>query len=63
VDAGFVNWSPEVLEHLKRKTRRGRSVVAEDIAEAALYLAADAQSTTGPTILVDGGVVALGPNA
>jgi enoyl-[acyl-carrier-protein] reductase (NADH) len=63
VDAGFVNWSPEVLEHLKRKTRRGRSVVAGDIAEAALYLAADAQSTTGPTILVDGVVVALGPNA
>jgi len=63
VDTGFANWSPEVLEHLKRKTRLGRAVVAEDIAEAAVYLAADAQSTTGQTILVDGGVVALGPNA
>jgi 3-oxoacyl-[acyl-carrier protein] reductase len=63
VDTGFVNWSPEVLEHLKRKTRLGRAVVAEDIAEAAVYLAADAHSTTGQTILVDGGVVALGPNA
>jgi 3-oxoacyl-[acyl-carrier protein] reductase len=63
VDTGFVNWSPEVLEHLKKKTRLGRPVVAEDIAEAAVYLAADAHSTTGQTILVDGGVVALGPNA
>ena len=63
VDTGFVNWSPEVLEHLKRKTRLGRPVVSEDIAEAAVYLAADAHATTGQTILVDGGVVALGPNA
>ncbi len=63
VDTGFVNWSPEELKHLKRKTRLGRPVVPEDIAEAAVYLAADAHSTTGQTILVDGGVVALGPNA
>jgi 3-oxoacyl-[acyl-carrier protein] reductase len=63
VDTGFVNWSPEELERLKRKTRLGRPVVSEDIAEAAVYLAADAHSTTGQTILVDGGVVALGPNA
>ena len=63
VNTGFVNWSPEVLEHLKRKTRLGRPVVSEDIAEAAVYLAADAHATTGQTILVDGGVVALGPNA
>ena len=63
VDTGFVNWSPEVLEHLKRKTRLGRAVVSEDIAEAAVYLAADANASTGQTILVDGGVVALGPNA
>ena len=63
VDTGFVNWSAEELENLKRKTRLGRPVVSEDIAEAAVYLAADAHSTTGQTILVDSGVVALGPNA
>ncbi len=63
VDTGFVNWSPEVLEQLKRKTRLGRPVVAEDVADAAVFLAADANSSTGQTILVDGGVVALGPNA
>jgi len=63
VDTGFVNWSPEVLAHLKKKTRLGRPVVAEDIANAAVFLAADANASTGQTILVDGGVVALGPNA
>ena len=63
VDTGFVNWTPEVLEQLKRKTRLGRSIVAEDIADAAVFLAADANASTGQTILVDGGVVALGPNA
>ncbi len=63
VDTGFVNWSPEVLDYLKKKTRLGRPVVAEDIADAAVFLAADANSSTGQTILVDGGVVALGPNA
>ena len=62
VDTGFVNWTPEVLEHLQRKTRLGRPVVAEDIADAAVFLAADANASTGQTILVDGGGVALGPN-
>ena len=63
VDTGFVNWSSEVLEFLKRKTRLGRPVAAEDIADAAVFLAADANASTGQTILVDGGMVALGPNA
>jgi 3-oxoacyl-[acyl-carrier protein] reductase len=63
VDTGFVNWTPEVLEQLKRKTRLGRSIVAEDIADAAVFLAADANASTGQTILVDGGAVALGPHA
>ena len=63
VDTGFVNWTPEVLEHLQRKTRLGQPVVAEDIADAAVFLAADANASTGQTILVDGGGVALGPNA
>jgi 3-oxoacyl-[acyl-carrier protein] reductase len=61
VDTGFVNWTPEVLEQLKSKNRLQRPVTAEDVAAAAVFLAADADSTTGQTILVDGGVVALGP--
>ena len=33
----------------------------EDLAEAALFLAADAKATTGTTIFVDGGIIPLGP--
>ncbi|CAB1064982.1 Oxidoreductase, short-chain dehydrogenase/reductase family [Olavius sp. associated proteobacterium Delta 1] len=60
VDTGFVNWTPEVLEELQKPTRLGRKIVPEEIADAALYLAADAKSTTGQTILVDAGDAALG---
>ena len=35
--------------------------LAEDLAEAALFPAADAKATTGTTILVDGGIIPLGP--
>ena len=63
VDTGFVNWTPEVLADLKKNTRLGRPIVAEDVAEAAVFLATDAHSTTGQTILVDAGAVALGPGA
>ena len=62
VDTGFVNWTPEAIEQLKRKTRLDRPIVAEDVADAAVFLAADAKASTGQAILVDGGVVALGPN-
>lgn len=60
VDTGFVNWSPEVLERLRRPGRLGREITAEDIADAAVFLACDARATTGQTILVDQGNVALG---
>jgi 3-oxoacyl-[acyl-carrier protein] reductase len=60
IDTSFVNWTPEVLEQLKRPNRLGKRVTAEDVAAAAVYLAGDANSTTGQTILVDAGVAALG---
>lgn len=62
VDTGFVNWTPEVREQLKRHTRLGQQITPEDMGDAAVYLAADANATTGQTILVDGGVAALGAN-
>ena len=40
--------------------RHVRSALYEDIADAAVYLAADAKSTTAQTILVDAGDTALG---
>ncbi|MBI3942884.1 MAG: SDR family oxidoreductase, partial [Chloroflexi bacterium] len=60
VDTGFVNWSPETLERLRRPGRLGQAITAEDIADAAIFLACDARATTGQTILVDQGNVALG---
>jgi 3-oxoacyl-[acyl-carrier protein] reductase len=60
VDTGFVNWTPEVLAGLQKPTRLGNRITPEDVANAAVYLAADAKSTTGQTILVDGGNAALG---
>jgi 3-oxoacyl-[acyl-carrier protein] reductase len=60
VDTGFVDWTPEVLQDLRQPTRLGRTIDPEDVADAALYLAADAKSTTGQTILVDAGDAALG---
>ena len=60
VDTGFVNWAPEVLAELQKPTRLGSTISPEDVADAAVYLAADAKSTTGQTILVDAGNTALG---
>lgn len=60
VDTGFVDWTPEVLKDLQQPTRLGRTIDPEDVADAAVYLAADAKSTTGQTILVDAGDAALG---
>jgi 3-oxoacyl-[acyl-carrier protein] reductase len=62
VDTGFVNWTPEVLDQLKRQTHLGKSILPENIGDAAVFLASDAIATTGQTILVDGGVAALGPH-
>jgi 3-oxoacyl-[acyl-carrier protein] reductase len=62
VDTGFVNWTPEALEKLKKQSRLERAIIPENIADAAVFLASDAVATTGQTILVDGGVAALGPN-
>ena len=60
IDTGFVNWTPEVLNELQKPTRLGRRIDPDDVADAAVYLAADSMSTTGQTILVDAGDAALG---
>jgi 3-oxoacyl-[acyl-carrier protein] reductase len=62
VDTGFVNWTPEVIEQLKKQTHLGQTILPENMGDAAVFLASDAVATTGQTILVDGGVAALGPN-
>ena len=49
-----------MLEELQKPTRLDNLISPEDVADAAVYLAADAKSTTGQTILVDAGDAALG---
>jgi 3-oxoacyl-[acyl-carrier protein] reductase len=61
VDTGFVDWPPGVLEEGRRAVATGELPTPEDLAEAAVFLAADARSTTGTTIFVDGGIIPLGP--
>ena len=60
IDTSFVDWTPDVLEGLQKPTRLGSIIDPDDVADAALYLAADAKATTGQTILVDAGNAALG---
>ena len=62
VDTKFVNWTPEAIEQLKAQTHLGKAIIPENIADAAVFLAGDSMATTGQTILVDGGVAALGPH-
>jgi 3-oxoacyl-[acyl-carrier protein] reductase len=61
VETGFVDWPPEVYEEGRRAISTPDLPSPEDLAEAALYLAADARATTGMTLFVDGGIVGLGP--
>ena len=61
VDTGFVDWTPEVFEEGRRAISTPDLPTPEDLAEAALFLAADAKATTGATIFVDGGIIPLGP--
>lgn len=62
VDTKFVNWTPEAIERLKAQSHLGKAIIPENIADAAVFLACDSMATTGQTILVDGGVAALGPH-
>ena len=61
VDTGFVDWPPGVVEEGRRAVSTPDLPTPEDLGEAALFLAADAKATTGATLFVDGGMVALGP--
>ena len=61
VDTGFVDWPPEVYEEGRRAVSTPDIPQVEDLAEAAVFLAADAKATTGSTLFVDGGIIPLGP--
>ncbi len=61
VETGFVDWPPGVYEEGRRAVSTPDLPQVEDLAEAAVFLAADAKATTGSTLFVDGGVIPLGP--
>lgn len=53
--------SDPVFETEAKATPLQKVATVEDCAAAALFLAADAPAVTGQTILVEGGLIALGP--
>ena len=63
VKTQFANWPAEMYEQAVHKLPLQRLPTVDDIANAFLYLVADARSTTGEMLLVDGGVTRLGPRA
>jgi 3-oxoacyl-[acyl-carrier protein] reductase len=63
VETDFVGWPPSVFEAGRREVLTPDLPTPEDCGDAAVFLAAEARATTGTTIFVDGGVVALQPRA
>jgi NAD(P)-dependent dehydrogenase (short-subunit alcohol dehydrogenase family) len=63
VETDFVGWPPSVFEAGRREVATPELPTPEDCGEAALFLAAEARATTGTTIFVDGGIIALQPGA
>src|SRR5580704_18106580 len=56
----FANWPASAFDQGEAVTPLKRLATVEEIGALALYLAADAGSTTGETIVVDGGLTELG---
>jgi 3-oxoacyl-[acyl-carrier protein] reductase len=56
----FAGWPEEAFEHGKKVTPIGRLVTVEEVAQAALFLAADATGVTGDAVIIDGGLYQLG---
>ena len=61
VDTGFAGLTSELMEKLGKVTPMGRLPTVEEVANAALFLAADATGITAQTIFVDCGVTVLQP--
>ena len=56
----FAGWPVEAFEHGQQVTPLGRLATVEEVAETALFLAAEATGLTGEAIIVDGGITQLG---
>ena len=60
IATGFAGWTEVHWESAAKITPTGKLPTTEDVADAIFYLAT-APAITGDTIVVDGGLVALGP--
>jgi 3-oxoacyl-[acyl-carrier protein] reductase len=59
----FAGWSKESFDAAEKITPLRELASVEDVAEAALFFAAIAKSTTGESLVVDGGMSTLGASA
>jgi NAD(P)-dependent dehydrogenase (short-subunit alcohol dehydrogenase family) len=59
VHTRFANWPPETFVNGAAQSPLKRIATVEEVAAAALFLAADATAMTGETITVDCGATAL----
>ena len=57
----FAGWTPEAFDASEAASPLKQLPSCEEIAKVALFLAADATTMTGESILVDGGRTTLGP--
>jgi 3-oxoacyl-[acyl-carrier protein] reductase len=58
----FAGWPKESFDAAEKITPLRQLAGVEDVAEAALFFAAVAKSTTGESLVVDGGMSTLGPS-
>ena len=58
----FAGWPKESFDAAEKITPLRQLASVEDVAEAALFFAAIAKSTTGESLVVDGGMSTLGPS-
>jgi len=58
----FAGWPKETFDASEKITPLRKLASVEDVAEAALFFAAVAKSTTGESLVVDGGMSTLGPS-
>jgi 3-oxoacyl-[acyl-carrier protein] reductase len=58
----FAGWPKETFDASEKITPLRQLPTVEDIAEATFFLAAVAKSTTGESLVVDGGMATLGPS-
>src|SRR5271165_182306 len=58
----FAGWPKESFDAAEQITPLRQLAGVEDVAEAALFFAAIAKSTTGESLVVDGGMATLGPS-